>query len=114
MRKILFITGLLCGATLQAQPAAPGSEYWQRDTALNAVGAAPIEQAARALGDATTLADATATLDRLQELEARIDWPLPAREAAVYLFTRSLARLPRDAVAVAEGLPPAMILRPRR
>jgi len=39
-------------------------------------------------------------LQDLEALENRNDWPLPAREAAVYKFTRSLAALSRDAVAV--------------
>lgn len=99
MRKILIIAGLLCSAILQAQAAAPGSEYWQRDAALTAASSVAVEQAAREVGDVTTLADAASTLHRLQELETRADWPLPAREAAVHRFTRSLARLPRDTVA---------------
>ena len=38
-------------------------------------------------------------LQTLQALEQRSDWPLPAREAAMYRFTRSLASMSRDAVA---------------
>ncbi|MGD9022049.1 MAG: hypothetical protein PVF46_09645 [Lysobacterales bacterium] len=100
MSKIVVIISLLCGAVLQAQAAAPASEYWQRDAALTAIGSVAIEQAAREVGDVATLANAASTLQRLQALETRADWPLPAREAALHRFTRSLASLPRDAVAV--------------
>jgi hypothetical protein len=100
MRKILLIVSLLCGVALQALAAAPGSEYWQRDAALAAARSIGLEQAVREVGDVATLADATAALERLQDLETRPDWPLPAREAALHRFTRSLADLPGDAVAV--------------
>ncbi len=38
-------------------------------------------------------------LDSLKAVEQRNDWPLPAREASIYEFTRSLAVRPRDDVA---------------
>ncbi|MGD9020407.1 MAG: hypothetical protein PVF46_01300 [Lysobacterales bacterium] len=99
MKKTLLIVSLLCSVMPQALAAASGSEYWQRDAALAAARSVAFEQAVREAGDVATLADAASTLERLQDLEARPDWPLPAREAALHRFTRSLAELPRDAVA---------------
>ena len=46
------------------------------------------------------LADGEAAVEKLKQLETRSDWPMPAREAALFEFTRSLAELPRAAVAV--------------
>ena len=76
------------------------TEQWDRESAMAAVGSAQIDIAVSEIGNAATLADGNATLERLQALEARTDLPFPAREAAVYEFTRSLAELPRSAVAV--------------
>jgi hypothetical protein len=100
MSKTRFIVNLLlCGCALQALAATPDSEYWQRDAALAAAHSVAVEQVVREVGDVATLADAASTLEYLQDLETRPDWPLPAREAALQRFTRSLAGLPRDAVA---------------
>ena len=101
MRKFLLFIGLACAYALQATASGPGSyEVWQRDAAMEAINSTRIDVAVSAIGNISTLADAGSTLDRLNELENRADWPLPAREAALYRFTRSLADLPRDAVAV--------------
>jgi hypothetical protein len=59
-----------------------------------------IERAVSEIGDISSLSDGAATLMKLTDMENRSDWPLPAREAAVYQFTRNLATLPRDAVAI--------------
>ena len=75
------------------------SPQWDRESAMAAVRSAPIDIAVNEIGNAASLADGEATLDRLKALEARSDLPLPAREAALYEFTQSLAELPRSAVA---------------
>lgn len=67
---------------------------------MAAVRSADIDIAVSEIGNAASLADGDATLDRLKALETRSDLPLPAREAALYEFTRSLAELPRSSVAV--------------
>ncbi len=59
-----------------------------------------IERAVSEIGDISSLSDGAATLTKLTDMENRSDWPLPAREAAVYQFTHNLATLPRDAVAI--------------
>lgn len=59
-----------------------------------------IELAVSNIGDISSLSDGAATLTKLTDMENRSDWPLPAREAVVYQFTRNLATLPRDAVAI--------------
>ena len=98
MRNFILFTGL--AFALQATASNPiAEEVWQRDAAMAAVNSTHIDVAVSAIGDISALADAEAMLDRLNELENRTDWPLPVREAALYQFTRSLADLPRDAVA---------------
>jgi hypothetical protein len=66
---------------------------------MAAVRSVNIDVAVDEIGDISSLADGAYTLRNLRSLETRSDWPLPAREAAVYKFTQSLAKLPRDAVA---------------
>jgi hypothetical protein len=101
MRKFLLVIGLTCSYALQATASGPGvGEVWQRDAAMEAINSTHIDVAVSTIGNISTLADAETTLDRLNDLENRADWPLPVREAALYRFTRSLADLPRDAVAV--------------
>jgi len=75
------------------------SQRWDRSSAMAAAGSVNIANAIYDLGDISSLADGKATVSKLRYLEARSDWPLPAREAAIYQFTRSLADLPGDAVA---------------
>lgn len=98
--KLLF-TGLACAFALQVIASESiADEVWPRDAAMAAVKSARIDAAISAIGDISTLADAEVTLEKLNELENRSDWPMPVREAVLYRFTRSLADLPRDAVAV--------------
>lgn len=100
MKNLLLFTGLTCTLALQAIASEPvADEVWQRNAAMAAVNSAQVDIAVRAIADISTLADAEATLEGLNALENRKDWPLPVREAALYRFTRSLADLPRDAVA---------------
>ena len=73
-------------------------EHWDRNSAMAAVHASSAAIEARQLSDISSLPGGE-TLQRLKILETRDDWPLPAREAAIYQFTQSLADLPRDAVA---------------
>ena len=73
---------------------------WDRNDAMAAIQSANIGVAISEIGDISSLADGATTLRKLRALETRGDWPLPAREAAIYQFTRSLAEVPRDAVAV--------------
>ncbi len=75
-------------------------KQWQRSSAMAAVHSVDIDIAVREIGDTSSLADGTGTLIKLTEIENRSHWPLPAREAAIYQFTRSLSYLPRDAVAI--------------
>lgn len=101
MKSLLLFTGLACVLAAQAIASGPiANEVWQRNAAMAAVNSAEVDIEVHAIGDVSTFADAEVTLQRLNELENRKDWPLPAREAALYRFTRSLADLPRDAVAV--------------
>ena len=76
-------------------------ERWDRVEAMAAVRSVNTGMAVYELGDDAALANGAATVSRLIDLEFRTDWPLPAREAAIYRFTRSLADLPRDTVATA-------------
>jgi hypothetical protein len=67
---------------------------------MAAVGSANIEMAVSEITNIALLADGEATVAKLKQLESRTDWPLPAREAALFEFTRALAELPRAAVAI--------------
>ena len=95
---ILFCLLVFAGTVVAANPAP--SIQWDRESAMAAVRSAPVDIAVDEIGNTASLADGEATLDRLKALENRSDLPLPAREAALYEFTRSLAELPRSAVAV--------------
>ena len=72
---------------------------WDRSSALATVRAADIDAAVYEIGELSSLTDGTKALNKLKQIETRSDWPLPVREAVIYQFTRSLAELPRDAVA---------------
>lgn len=102
MRKHLALISfyLVCGFTQTATSNAQGlPEYWERGSALATVESVNIDSAVYELGNISSLADADTTLAGLGDMEIRADWPLPAREAVIYQFTRSLAGLPREAVA---------------
>ena len=75
------------------------STRWDRSSAMAAVRTVNIRIAVDEIGSVSSLADGEATLNKLKHLETRSDWPMPAREAALFEFTRSLAGLPRSAVA---------------
>ena len=93
---LLFFAWLAIHATVNAQTP---FKHMDRSSAMAAVKEVNIEQAAREIGDISSLADGETTLRNLKHIETRSDWPLPAREAAIYRFTRSLNEHPRDAVA---------------
>ena len=97
-RQVLIILCLALGSTTSGAQGL--TEHWQRDSALAAVRSIDIDQAVYEIGDISSLANPDSTLTGLGNIETRGDWPLPAREAEIYQFTRSLAELPRDAVAV--------------
>ena len=67
---------------------------------MAAVRSVNIDAAVYEISNISSLADSETTLTKLKNIETRSDWPLPAREAAIHQFTRSLAELPRAAVAV--------------
>ena len=73
---------------------------WDRQSAMAAVRSAHIDIVVIEIANTVSLADGKATMRRLKDLENRVDLPLPAREAALYEFTRSLGELPRSAVSV--------------
>jgi len=84
---ILLMSGLLNSAVAQVHMTA---SQWDRSSALAAVRSVNIDLAVNEIDD----------LKDLQTLENRSDWPLPAREAAIYQYTRSLASASRDTVDV--------------
>ena len=96
MYVVVFISGLAGHA--QAVEQTPFTQ-WDRSSAMAAVRSVDIDSAVREIGGISTLSDADGTLGRLRALQDRGDWPLPAREAALFRFTQSLAELPRAAVA---------------
>jgi hypothetical protein len=96
LSTLLAVFGLALHAGSYAQPPVL---QWDRSSAMAAVRTVNIDAATYEIGELSSLDDGTKTLARLKHVETRSDWPLPAREAVVYQFTRSLAELPRDAVA---------------
>jgi hypothetical protein len=92
---------LICGLALTAMASdqTPVTQ-WDRSSAMSAVRSVNIDAAVDEISNISSLADAETTLSKLRNIETRSDWPLPAREAAIYQFTRSLAVLPHDAVAM--------------
>jgi hypothetical protein len=96
--SLFFISGISSAAIAEIQTS---ETHWDRSSAMAAVQSVDITEAVHELGNISTLADGQSTLDQLKQLENRADWPLPAREAALYRFTRSLVDLPRDAVSPA-------------
>ncbi len=102
MRKHLALISfyLVCGFAHSATSKAQGlPEYWERGNAMATVELVKIDTAVYELGNISSLADADTTITGLRDMAIRADWPLPAREAVIYQFTRSLAGLPREAVA---------------
>lgn len=96
LRLMLVIFGMAFVALAHGQGAL---NEWDRAGAMSAVQSVNIDAAVYKIGDISSLGDATTTLNNLKALETRPDWPSPAREAAIYQFTQSLAELPRDAIA---------------
>jgi hypothetical protein len=100
VKKHIALATLFFCSTFTATVSAQGHlSEWDRDSALAAIHAVDIDTEVYALTDIAALADARFTLEQLNRVENRADWPLPAREAVIYRFARSLARLPGDAVA---------------
>ena len=75
------------------------STQWDRGSAMAAARSVNIDREVYEIGHLSSLADGQTTLAKLKHIESRSDWPMPAREATLYEFTRSLAELPRAAVA---------------
>lgn len=102
--KISHVFVILCFICVFVQPAIaskpnPPTQF-ERSSAMASVRLVDIDRAVYEIGDISSLADSEITLNRLKNIETRMDWSLPAREAVIYQFTQSLAELPRDAVAV--------------
>ncbi len=94
---------LLLGLLSSIAAAAPGAsaENWRRAEALAAAQSVDTAAAAEDIFRDTLPGNGAAVLQKLAALESRSDWPVPAREAALYRYTRQLAQLPRADVAAA-------------
>lgn len=102
MPKPFFILTLFfisCVSHLAVADEQTPSSQWDRKGAMAAVQTVDIREAVYELSNLSSLADGQFTLEQLKNLENRADWPLPAREAAIHQFTRSLAGFPRDAIS---------------
>lgn len=93
----LFFCGIL--STIVVADGGAGFGKWDRTGAIAAARSVDIDEAVYFLGDISSLADGPLMVERLVKVENRTDWPLPAREAVIYGFTQSLAKLPADAVS---------------
>lgn len=103
MKKYLLSVSLsslfvLANSTFAANPT-PNIQ-WDRSSAMAAAHSVNVEIAVSELANISSLTDGKATLKKLRHIETRSDWPMPAREATLYKFTRSLTEVPRSAVAV--------------
>ena len=95
---VLSCLFVFANSTFAANPSP--YKQWDRSSAMAAARSVNVEIAVSEMTDPYALADGDATLESLRHMETRSDWPMPAREAALYKFTRSLAEVPRSAVAV--------------
>ena len=103
MKNYLALVSLFCLCVFADSAVAVNqnpSAQWDRSNAMAAVRIVNIRIAVDEIGDISSLADGETTLNNLKRMETRSDWPMPAREAALFEFTRSLAGLPRSAVAI--------------
>lgn len=103
MKNHLIFIALICFAAYADNAMTANqisSTPWDRSSAMAAAKSVNIDIAVYELGNVSSLSDGEATVKRLRQIEARNDWPIPAREAALYEFTRSLHGLPRSAVAI--------------
>jgi len=102
MKHKLISAGLVCALVLSGSAIAAGpspARQWDRGHAMAAANSVNLDAAVHEISNPATLANTQATLEKLKQLETRSDWPMPAREAALYEFTRALAEMPRAAVA---------------
>jgi hypothetical protein len=90
----LFFICSISHAALAAEPVT----HWNRSDARAAVSSVNVAEAVFELSNILSSDEGGATLSHLRVMESRSEWPIPAREAAVYQFTRTLADLPRTAV----------------
>ena len=101
MRTYLFaFAGLIACSFVNTASALdrPSDSSWDRSGAMATVRAVNINVAVNAISEPAALADGATTISNIKALENRSDLPLPAREAAIYQFTRSLSELPSDSV----------------
>jgi uncharacterized protein (DUF736 family) len=99
MKNYLVFIALICfaGSAVAAKQTSPTT--WDRSSAMAAARSVNTNIEVAEINNVSLLSDGKATVERLKQIEARTDWPIPAREAALYQFTRSLRDLPRAAVA---------------
>jgi len=97
--RLSILLGLL--TPLAAAADAGQTESWQRAEALAAARSVDTAAAVERIFHSAPLNNAAEVLRQLRVLETRADWPVPAREAALYHFTRQLADLRRTDVAAA-------------
>ena len=94
-RKFWLITAILVilpATNATAQLSNPGnqSQLWDRSAAINSSRSVDVQTVVRKLIQPAALTDGKNTVQALIDLSLREDWPAPAREAAIYDFTRAL------------------------
>ena len=99
MKNYLVFIALICFAGSAIAARQTSSTPWDRSSAMAAARSVNIDIEIYEISNVSSLSDGEATVKRLKQIETRSDWPMPAREAALYKFTRSLRELPRAAVA---------------
>ncbi len=103
MKNYLILVVLSClfvfaNSTFAANPSP--YKQWDRSSAMAAARSVDFEIEVSEMTNIFSLANGDTTLEKLRRMETRSDWPLPAREAALYEFTKALTAVPRSAVAI--------------
>lgn len=83
----------LSASNTPAQLSDPNSlaQLWDHSAAMNSSRSVDVDTVVGQLVNPATLTDGKRTVRALTDLSLRDDWPAPAREAAIYNFTRALA-----------------------
>ena len=95
---IVLLSCLACIATAYAEVTPPAG--WDRFSAESAARSIDTSETRRQLINFTVAGSAEETLALLLRTGSRTDWPVPAREAAIYGYTQDLRALPSSAVPV--------------
>ena len=93
---ILLLSLLAWTASAHAEVTATAT--WDQVSAVNAAQSVNTMEVRRQLINLTVAGSSAETLELLRQVVGRKDWPVPAREAAIFRYTQELRTLPSSAV----------------